>query len=138
MDLQCRNGIRANFTDPTLGKPSYVALFGESTARLAASCNCPAPCFSKLKYFFAAIAVALGSWLSGFFILVTNAFMQHPAGYRVGLDGSLEIASKKQIITQPGTLEFAKYVIAFTTPRQRVDVGRSEILPYALANLADV
>jgi cytochrome d ubiquinol oxidase subunit I len=29
-------------------------------------------------HFLAALAVALGSWLSAYFILVTNAFMQHP------------------------------------------------------------
>ena len=34
-------------------------------------------------HFLAAVAVALGSWLSGYFILVTNAFMQHPVGYQV-------------------------------------------------------
>jgi cytochrome d ubiquinol oxidase subunit I len=44
-------------------------------------------------HFLAAVAVALGSWLSGYFILVTNAFMQHPVGYRIEADGSLGIAS---------------------------------------------
>jgi cytochrome d ubiquinol oxidase subunit I len=44
-------------------------------------------------HFVAALAVALGSWLSGFFILVTNAFMQHPAGFEIQPDGSLGIAS---------------------------------------------
>jgi cytochrome d ubiquinol oxidase subunit I len=44
-------------------------------------------------HFLAAVAVALGSWLSGYFILVTNAFMQHPVGYRVDADGSLGLAS---------------------------------------------
>ena len=29
-------------------------------------------------HFFAAMMVFLGSWLSGYFIIVTNAFMQHP------------------------------------------------------------
>src|SRR5262249_3079372 len=43
-------------------------------------------------HFLAALAVALGSWLSGYFILVTNAFMQHPTGYRLEADGSLGIA----------------------------------------------
>ena len=33
------------------------------------------------NHFLAAVAVALGSWLSGYFILVTNSFMQHPVGY---------------------------------------------------------
>src|SRR5215467_7206249 len=29
----------------------------------------------------------LGSWLSGYFIITTNAFMQHPQGYAVGAEG---------------------------------------------------
>ncbi|HTT17767.1 MAG TPA: cytochrome ubiquinol oxidase subunit I [Candidatus Sulfotelmatobacter sp.] len=41
----------------------------------------------------AAVGVALGSWFSGYFILVTNAFMQHPVGYTVGADGLLGISS---------------------------------------------
>ena len=44
-------------------------------------------------HFLAAVAVATGSWLSGYFILVTNAFMQHPVGYSIAPDGSLGIAS---------------------------------------------
>jgi cytochrome d ubiquinol oxidase subunit I len=44
-------------------------------------------------HFLAAVAVATGSWLSGYFILVTNAFMQHPVGYSTADDGSLGIAS---------------------------------------------
>src|SRR5437773_12452522 len=31
-----------------------------------------------------AFMVFLGSWLSGFFIVVTDAWMQHPVGYRLG------------------------------------------------------
>lgn len=41
----------------------------------------------------AALAVALGSWISGYFIIVTNAFMQYPVGYHVEADGSLGIDS---------------------------------------------
>jgi len=44
-------------------------------------------------HFLAAVAVALGSWISGYFILVTNSFMQHPVGYRIEPNGSLGIAS---------------------------------------------
>lgn len=43
-------------------------------------------------HFYAALAVATGSWLSGYFILVTNAFMQHPVGYMVLPDGTLAIS----------------------------------------------
>jgi cytochrome d ubiquinol oxidase subunit I len=48
---------------------------------------------SPRHHFLAAIGVALGSWLSAFFILVTNAFMQHPVGYSVATDGTLRISS---------------------------------------------
>jgi cytochrome d ubiquinol oxidase subunit I len=37
----------------------------------------------------AAVALFLGSWLSGYFIIATNAFMQHPVGYVVGQEGVL-------------------------------------------------
>src|SRR5271154_7579224 len=44
-------------------------------------------------HFLAALAVALGSWLSAYFVIVTNAFMQHPVEYRIEADGSLGIES---------------------------------------------
>jgi cytochrome d ubiquinol oxidase subunit I len=44
-------------------------------------------------HFLAALAVALGSWFSAYFIIVTNAFMQHPVGYGIQEDGSLGIES---------------------------------------------
>jgi cytochrome bd ubiquinol oxidase subunit I len=47
------------------------------------------------------VAVALGSWISGFFILVTNAFMQHPVGYRVEANGLLGVASLKAHLLNP-------------------------------------
>src|SRR6516162_6012185 len=52
-------------------------------------------------HFLAAVAVALGSWLSGYFILVTNAFMQHPVGYRIEADGVLGIASFSTYLLHP-------------------------------------
>src|SRR5262252_5027071 len=52
-------------------------------------------------HFLAAVGVAIGSWLSGFFILVTNAFMQHPVGYRIESDGSLGIASLRAYLLNP-------------------------------------
>src|SRR5437667_2234985 len=59
-------------------------------------------------HFLAAVAVALGSWLSAYFILVTNAFMQHPAGYRVEADGSLRLASLSEyLLNRWAWVEFA-------------------------------
>jgi len=55
-------------------------------------------------HFLAALGVALGSWLSGFFILVTNAFMQHPVGYRVEAQGLLGIASPRAYLLNPWAL----------------------------------
>jgi cytochrome d ubiquinol oxidase subunit I len=55
-------------------------------------------------HFLAAIGVAVGSWLSGFFIIVTNAFMQHPVGYRVASDGTLDIASLRHYLLNPWAL----------------------------------
>jgi cytochrome d ubiquinol oxidase subunit I len=54
------------------------------------------------------VATATGSWLSGYFILVTNAFMQHPVGYSVAADGSLGIASVTGYLLNPWCIvEFA-------------------------------
>ena len=55
-------------------------------------------------HFLAAVAVAVGSWISGFFILVTNAFMQHPVGYRMEANGSLGIASFRAYLLNPWAL----------------------------------
>ena len=52
-------------------------------------------------HFIAAVAVALGSWLSGYFILVTNAFMQHPVGHRIEGNGLLGIASLSAYLLNP-------------------------------------
>ena len=52
-------------------------------------------------HFLAAVAVAVGSWLSAYFILVTNAFMQHPVGYRIEADGLLGIASLSAYLLNP-------------------------------------
>jgi cytochrome d ubiquinol oxidase subunit I len=55
-------------------------------------------------HFLSAVAVAVGSWLSGFFILVTNAFMQHPTGYQLDPGGLLGIASARAYLLNPWAL----------------------------------
>ncbi|HWY05760.1 MAG TPA: cytochrome ubiquinol oxidase subunit I [Candidatus Acidoferrales bacterium] len=52
-------------------------------------------------HFLAALGVALGSWLSAYFILATNAFMQHPVGYQIEANGSLGIASFSTYLLNP-------------------------------------
>ena len=53
------------------------------------------------NHFLAALAVALGSWFSAYFIIVTNAFMQHPVGYRLEADGLLGIDSLGAYLLNP-------------------------------------
>ena len=55
-------------------------------------------------HFLAAVAVAVGSWLSAYFIIVTNAFMQHPVGHRIEADGSLGIESLSAYLLNPWAL----------------------------------
>jgi cytochrome d ubiquinol oxidase subunit I len=54
------------------------------------------------------VGVAVGSWLSAYFILVTNAFMQHPVGYAVAADGSLQLHGIGEYLMNPwAVVEFA-------------------------------
>src|ERR1700761_8637921 len=52
-------------------------------------------------HFLAAVLVATGSWLSGYFILVTNAFMQHPVGYETESNGALGVQSLSTYLLNP-------------------------------------
>ncbi len=51
-----------------------------------------------------AVLVMLGSWLSGYFILVTNAFMQHPVGHAAAADGSLQVDDFAAYLLNPWAL----------------------------------
>jgi cytochrome d ubiquinol oxidase subunit I len=48
-----------------------------------------------------AFMVFLGSWLSGYFIIATDAWMQHPTGYRIGPGGEIILTSFAAIFTNP-------------------------------------
>jgi cytochrome d ubiquinol oxidase subunit I len=48
-----------------------------------------------------AAAVFAGSWLSGYFIVATNAWMQHPVGYALGPDGSAQLTSLWALLLNP-------------------------------------
>lgn len=56
------------------------------------------------NHFLATLGVALGSWLSGYFILATNAFMQHPVGYAAAADGTLRLNSFAEVLFNPWAL----------------------------------
>jgi len=48
-----------------------------------------------------AVMVWLGSWLSGFFIVATDAWMQHPTGYTMTAGGQAQLASFWDLILNP-------------------------------------
>ena len=60
--------------------------------------------FSQRVQWFAALMLFLGSWLSGYFILATNAWMQHPVAYTVAPDGRLFVDSLSGLLTNPWLL----------------------------------
>jgi cytochrome d ubiquinol oxidase subunit I len=49
----------------------------------------------------AAFLVFTGSWLSGFFIIATDAWMQHPTGYRIGNNGEILLTSLSGLLLNP-------------------------------------
>jgi cytochrome bd ubiquinol oxidase subunit I len=49
--------------------------------------------FGQRVHWLAAFMVFAGSWISGFFIIVTDAWMQHPVGYEIAADGTAHLNS---------------------------------------------
>ena len=63
---------------------------------------------SPWKHWGAAFLVFVGSWISGFFIIVTNAWMQHPVAFSVLPNGTYEVTSFWGLLTNPwGLLQYA-------------------------------
>jgi cytochrome d ubiquinol oxidase subunit I len=61
----------------------------------------------------AAVCVFLGSWLSGYFIIATDAWMQHPVGYRMAADGHLQLTSLRALLLNEWALwQYAHNMIA--------------------------
>jgi len=52
----------------------------------------------RIGHWWAAFLVWLGSWLSGYFIVATNAWMQYPTGHRIDSHGQIELASFWQLV----------------------------------------
>jgi cytochrome d ubiquinol oxidase subunit I len=52
-------------------------------------------------HWLAGFMVFLGSWLSGYFIIATDAWMQHPIGYRIAGDGQIHLESFWALLFNP-------------------------------------
>jgi cytochrome d ubiquinol oxidase subunit I len=81
--------------------------------------------FGPKAHLFSAFMVFLGSWLSGFFIVATNAWMQHPVAYEAAADGSVHLTSFFGLLFNPwvgwqyvhtmiGSVVTASFVVAAT------------------------
>jgi len=68
---------------------------------------------SRRMHWLSAFLVFFGSWISGFFIIVTNAWMQHPVGYKLLPNGVYAVTSFTQLLLNPwALLEYAHNMCA--------------------------
>ena len=101
-------------------------------------------------HWFASVMVAAGAVVSGFFIVATNAWMQHPVGYQV-VHGRAELTSLAALLTNPyarwqyphvisGSLIAASVVMAgigayYLLARRFEDIGRISVRVGVVAGL---
>jgi cytochrome d ubiquinol oxidase subunit I len=52
----------------------------------------------RIGHWWAGFLVFLGSWLSGYFIVATDAWMQYPVGYSVGANGTIELTRFSELL----------------------------------------
>lgn len=76
-----------------------IFLFGEQT-------------FGQKIHWFSTFMVWLGTWASGAFIIVSNAWMQHPVGY-TSVNGRLHIANYWAVLFNPWIIGIVLAVIYF-------------------------
>ncbi|MBI4875603.1 MAG: cytochrome ubiquinol oxidase subunit I [Acidobacteria bacterium] len=58
----------------------------------------------KIGHWVAAFLVFLGSWMSGYLIVATNAWMQHPTGYARAASGDLVLSGYWALLLNPWAL----------------------------------
>jgi cytochrome d ubiquinol oxidase subunit I len=91
-------------------------------------------------HWLAAFMVFAGSWLSGYFIIATDALMQYPVGHIVAPDGSVQLGSFRAFLFNPwalwqylhnmnGSVITASFVMAsvgafYLLTRNQVEYGR--------------
>jgi len=95
----------------TLGMESLFAFFLESS--FLALLLHGEKRLGRRTHFVAALALWFGSWLSGYFIVATNAFLQHPVGHAIGADGRLHLVDFGAFLFNPWALaEYTHTMIA--------------------------
>jgi cytochrome d ubiquinol oxidase subunit I len=54
-----------------------------------------------IGHWLASVAVCVGAWLSGYFIIATDSWMQYPVGYSVDANGAISLTSISALLTNP-------------------------------------
>ncbi|HBL43872.1 cytochrome ubiquinol oxidase subunit I [Gimesia sp.] len=70
----------------------YLLIFGEKK-------------MGKRLHCLVSFLLLAGTWLSGYFIICTNAFLQHPVGYRIGEDGIYHLTSIWALLSNPWAIK---------------------------------
>jgi len=63
--------------------------------------------FGQRVHWFSSLMVFLGTWASGYFIITTNAWVQHPVGYKTLENGNIELDNYWAVLLNSWT--FAQY-----------------------------
>ena len=66
----------------------YLVLFGERR-------------LGRWGHWAAVLVLLVGTWLSGFFVVCANAWMQHPVGIEIAPDGSFTLTSLGALLANP-------------------------------------
>jgi len=85
---------------------------------------------SPRMHWLSAFLVFAGSWMSGFFIIATDAWMQHPTGYKLGSDGTVQLDSFWGLLLNPWT--FWQYLHNMTGAVVTASIVMSSIGAYYL------
>jgi cytochrome d ubiquinol oxidase subunit I len=57
--------------------------------------------FGQRVHWFSSLMVFIGTWASAYFIITTNAWMQHPVGYRMLENGNIELNDYWAVLLNP-------------------------------------
>jgi cytochrome d ubiquinol oxidase subunit I len=88
----------------------------------------------RRAHFLVSLALFVGSWLSGYFIVCTNAFMQFPVGYARAPDGTLYLNDFWAFLLSPwATAQYAHTMVASVVTASFVMAAVGAY--YALQNL---
>jgi len=91
--------VAGNVIGHTLGMEGLFAFFLESS--FLALLVWGEKRLSRTAHWLCSLALFFGSWLSGYFIVATNSFMQHPTGHVVGTDGVVRLADFAAFVLNP-------------------------------------